>query len=142
MKKLALTLLLAFGCVQLFGQKVYNVQKNTAERKTLLDIARKPIEKELGQSIKFVCSTFKSNGEWAFVSGQMQQPNGKEIDVKKFDKVYRQQAEDGLFDNNFQVLFRKKANQWTIVQRAIGCTDVCWAGWWEESKAPRGVFPL
>jgi len=27
------------------------------------------------------------------------------------------------------------------VPYAIGCTDVCYAGWWKQYKAPKAVFP-
>ena len=118
------------------------VGPGTALRKTLLNTIRTPTEAELGQKVEFMVDAVLAKGNWAFASGQLQQPGGKALDIALFkDKDYREMAKEGLFDRNFQALLQKKQGKWVIVKRALGCTDVCWLDWKSIKGVPEDIFP-
>lgn len=137
---------LAFCCAvftTVFSQtSIYEVQTSNPLRKTILDVVRKPTAAELGQPIEFIVNGIYAKGNWAFVYGQLQQPGGKALDHSKFaDKDYVEQSKAELFDNNFQALLLKKKGKWTIAERALGCTDVCWLEWADRKDVPQEIFP-
>lgn len=107
-------------------------------RKAILDALRKPIEKELRQSVKFKVDHFKVQGDWAFLRGVPQQPNGSPIDYRK--TPYQRAIKDGAFDDGFCALLQKRKGVWHVVQYVIGATDVPWDGWDKQYKAPSGIF--
>lgn len=122
-----------------FGQKVYTPERGSAERKAILDALRAPVEKELKQKVQFAINDFNVSGTWAFVSGEPQDASGNRPDYKGTE--YWEQVEADMFDNNFFALLRKTGGKWRVVTHAIGCTDVCYATWWKDHKAPKVVFP-
>ncbi len=140
MKKVLPVLLLVIGLsvTVVFAQKVYTPAKNSKERRMILDTLRVPVEKELKQKIQFAVNEFNISGNWAFVSGEPQTKTGKTPDYSK--TIYKDEVAEGMFDNNFSVLMKISGNKWKIVTYAIGCTDVCYANWWEEFKAPKAIF--
>lgn len=140
MKRLAILI----GCVVMlasaaFAQTVYTPQKGSAERITILDVLRIPVEKELKQKIVFGVENFNVSGIWAFVSGDPQSPSGGKPDYRKTS--YQQAIDADMFDNNFFALLKKSGGKWKVIRYEIGCTDVCYADWWKRYKAPKGVFP-
>ena len=54
------------------AQKVYTPEKGSAERTAILSALRIPVEKELKQKVQFSVQEFRSNGNWAFLSGEPQ----------------------------------------------------------------------
>lgn len=132
-------LIIAVFTTGVFAQKVYTPEKGSAERTAILDALRVPVEKELKQEIQFVVDSFNVSGKWAFISGEPQTKAGERPDYSKTD--YNEQVEADMFDNNFFALMKKSGKKWKIVKHYIGCTDVCYANWWEEFKAPKAIFP-
>jgi hypothetical protein len=121
------------------AQSAYTPEKRSPERKAILDALRVPVERELKQKIVFVADNFKVQGTWAFVSGTPQNLSGGEPDYR--GTPYREQKDQGAFDNNFFALLRKTGGKWRVVKYAIGCTDVCYLDWWSLHKAPKAIFP-
>ncbi len=112
---------------------------NSLDRMAIMNALRTPIEKELKQKIQFTIKHFKATDSWAFI-------NGEPLTLKlvKPDYAgtrYQKAIEDGIFDNNYQALFRKTAGKWRLITYQIGCTDVCWLGWEKKHKAPKVIFP-
>ena len=138
-KILALFALTAIFALAISAQSVYTPEKGSAERKTILDALRLPVERELKQKIVFAADNFKVQGTWAFIGGTPQKPDGGEPNYR--GTPYWQAKQDGVFDNNFFALLRKTSGKWRVVTYAIGCTDVCYADWWSRYKAPKAVFP-
>lgn len=122
-----------------FSQTVYTPEIGSAERKAILDVLRVPVERQLKQKIVFVADDFKVQGNWAFVGGRPQGPNGGEPDYR--GTVYYEAKDQGAFDNNFFALFKKTSGKWRLVKYMIGCTDVCYSDWWNRYKAPKAIFP-
>jgi hypothetical protein len=121
------------------AQIAYTPERGSAERKTILDALRTPVDRELKQPIVFVADNFKVQGTWAFVSGTPQTQSGDEPNYK--GTKYAEQYDTGAFDNNFFALLRKTGGKWRVITHAIGCTDVCYADWWRRYKAPKAIFP-
>lgn len=120
----------------------HEVKVGNPLRKAILNTIRTPTEAELGQKVEFVVSAMLAKGNWAFVHGMLQQPGGAGVDPKKFtDKGYAEAAQEGLFDHNFQALLQKRKGKWVVVERALGCTDVCWAEWLDKKGVPKEIFP-
>jgi hypothetical protein len=133
---LAIVLLLAGAGL---AQKVYTPEKGSAERTAILNALRVPVEKELKQKVSFNVEDFNVQGAWAFLSGAPQSASGG---VPNYKNTPYEDAEDsGAFDNNFFALLKKTGGKWKVVTYAIGCTDVCYATWWKDRKAPKAIFP-
>jgi len=121
------------------SQSVHTPERGSPERKAIMDSLRVPIERELKQSIVFSAQTFNVMGNWAFMFGTMQKPEGGQPDFSR--TKYARAQKDGFFDNNFQALLKRTAGKWSIIKYQIGCTDVCYTEWWKQFRAPKAVFP-
>ena len=133
---LAIILFVAWAAL---AQKVYTPEKDSAERTAIMNALRVPVEKELRQKISLNVEIFNVQGVWAFLSGVPENPKGGNPNYKK--TPYQKAIDVDSFDNNFFALLKKTGGKWKIVTYAIGCTDVCYATWWEDYKAPKAVFP-
>jgi hypothetical protein len=127
-----------FG-LSIFGQTVHTPEKGSTERKAILDALRVPIEKQLKQKIVFTADQFNVAGNWAFIGGTPQTPEGGQPNYR--GTPYQQAQEADMFDNNFFAVLRQTSGRWRVVTFAIGCTDVCYADWWNRFKAPKAIFP-
>jgi hypothetical protein len=121
------------------AQGVHTPDKDSAERKTILDALRLPIDRDLKQKIVFVVENLNVSGNWAFVGGSPQLANGAEPNYR--GTKYSEAKRAGMFDNNYFALLRRTAGKWSVVAYRIGCTDVCYATWWRDHRAPKGIFP-
>lgn len=138
-KSLFSLLVVAILATVSFAQKVYTPGKGSAERTAILSALRVPVEKELKQKIQFSVEEFKSNGTWAFLSGDPQNMSGGKPNYKGTE--YQEAIDADMFDNNFFALLKKTGGKWKVITYDIGCTDVCYAGWWKKYKAPKAIFP-
>ena len=121
------------------AQSVYTPEKGSAERKAIIDALRTPVERDLKQPVIFVLDNFNVSGNWAFVGGTPQTPDGKRPDYRR--TKYADALDSGAFDNNIFALLKKSAGKWRVVTHLIGCTDVCYATWWKDHRAPKALFP-
>ena len=121
------------------GQTVHTPEKGSPERKAILDALRVPVERKLKQKIVFAADHFNVSGNWAFLGGQPQSPDGGQPDYT--GTPYQEAKESDMFDNNFFAILKKTGTTWKVVTYAIGCTDVCYADWWRRYKAPKAIFP-
>ena len=133
---LAISLVCSF-CA--FAQGAYTPAKGSAERSAILNALRVPVERELKQKIQFAVNNFKVRGNWAFLGGEPQNVSGGRPNYRATE--YQEAIDADMFDNNFFALLRKTSGKWKVVTYAIGCTDVCYADWWQRYKAPKAVFP-
>ena len=135
----SLLLVLLIFAASATAQSAYTPEKGSPERKAILDALRIPVERELKQKIVFVADEFRVQGTWAFIGGSPQSPSGGEPNYR--GTQYHEAKNEGVFDNNFFALLRKTGGKWRVVKYLIGCTDVCYANWWSEHKAPKAIFP-
>lgn len=140
MKQFLLFLFSFFLLPFCYSQKVIDLKvSSNVERADILNALRTGVKKELKQDVKFVVDYLKMQGNHAFLKGKVNRADGKEIDFSK--TIYAEQAEEGMFDGNSIYALLKKVNgKWKKVVHVIGPTDVAWACWWKEYKAPRQVF--
>ena len=136
---LSLAIVLVFACAA-FAQKVYTPEKGSTERTAILNALRVPVEKELKQKISFNLETFNVQGAWAYLSGEPLKPDSSGRPNYK-NTPYQKAIDADMFDNNFFALLKKTGGKWKVVTYAIGCTDVCYATWWKDHKAPKTIFP-
>lgn len=134
-----LFLIAAFCISNALAQTVYTPEKGSAERTTILNTLRVPVEKNLKQKVQFVAQTFNVQGNWAFLFGDLRNSSGGKPNYK--GTQYQEAINEGMFDNNFQALLKKTGGKWKVVTYLIGCTDVCWIPWREDHKAPKAIFP-
>lgn len=140
LKKSLFSLLFVFVITSFsVAQKVYTPEKGSAERTAIMNALRTPVEKELKQKIQFSVNEFKTNGTWAFINGDPQSQSGGRPNYK--GTPYQQAINEDMFDNNFQAVLKKTGGRWKVVKYLIGCTDVCYATWWKDYKAPKAIFP-
>lgn len=135
---LGLSIILVFAFSAL-AQKVYTPEKGSAERTAILSALRAPVEKDLKQKVQFNVDNFRVSGNWAFLSGAPQNMSGGRPNYR--GTPYQEAIDAGMFDNNFFALLRKTGGKWKVVTFAVGCTDVCYATWWKDYKAPKALFP-
>lgn len=136
--------LITFGLLlSLFGaaaaQTVYTPEKGSPERKAILDALRIPVERELRQKIIFAAEHFNVAGNWAFLGGDPQSPDGGRPNYRR--TPYQRAIDSDMFDNNFFAILKKSGGKWRVIHYDIGCTDVCYADWWRRYKAPKSIFP-
>lgn len=110
-------------------------------RPVILNALRPTIVADLGQPVMFVVQTLKVQGDWAFVVARPQQPGGREIDFRR--TRYREQIDEGVFDGpTLFALMQRRQQRWSVIDFAIGPTDVFYAGWPEAFGAPHRLLGL
>lgn len=126
--------------VQAGAQAQFTTPKmGSAERKAVLDAARVPVEKDLGQAIVFKVKTLRVTPEWAFVYGIPVRLDGRPIDYSK--SIYAQDVKDGAFNEGAAVLLAREGAGWRLVTYSVGFGDVVWDSWDEEFGAPAWLWP-
>jgi hypothetical protein len=121
------------------GDRYWTPKAGTAERKAVLDAARLPVEKDLGQPVVFEVRTLRVTPDWAFLNGIPVRGDGKPIDYSK--SIYAQDAEEDSFSGEAAVLLAREGSGWRLVTYSIGFGDVVWDGWDEEFGAPEWLWP-
>ena len=101
---------------------------NSAQRRSILDALRPAIERRLGPNVEFVVSDMRVSGGWAFVMANPQRRGGRPIDGRRYFPNFDDM--DGLA---VTALLRFQG-RWTLVDHAIGATDVWYCG-----RAPRSL---
>ena len=135
---LLLPALLLTAAAALAQKGAYTPAPGSAERKAINEALRAPVERELGQKVVFKVDQLKVQGGWAFLRGVPQTPAGGQLDYKATS--YRQQVEEGMFDDGVVALLRKQGGRWRVVKYVIGATDVPYVSWDKDYKAPAAIF--
>src|SRR5689334_14376966 len=86
--------------------QTYTPKQGSAERKALMDALRVPVEKDLGKKVVFKIDHLKLQGDWAFMRGVPQQPNGARMDYR--GTAYQQAIKAGFFDDWICALWRNR----------------------------------
>lgn len=112
--------------------------RGSKERAAMMDAARGPISAGIGQTVIFVISTLRTDGEWAFLQATPKNPDGTDIDWSK--TLLADDWEADMMSDVVMVLLRKKDGQWIAVDHVIGPTDVFWYNWMESYGLPELLF--
>ncbi|HEY5711826.1 MAG TPA: hypothetical protein VIT38_08020 [Allosphingosinicella sp.] len=132
----ALALLGAAPAASAFAQAVYASAQpapNSPQRRAILDALRPAVARALGNPIEFVVTTARVHDGWALVVAEPQRPGGGRIDIRR---AYPRDWEnmDGL---TVTAILRFRGGRWTLVDHAIGATDVWYCG--GATGAPRAL---
>lgn len=136
---LPIVLLGLFGVTHAVAGDFHQPPKGSALRASLLDTARPTFEQETGGPIEFVITTLNVWNEWAYGDVKLQRPGGQPIDWRrtKFAEDYAQ----GMFDPEHNLfLLQEGGDGWTLVEYAIGPTDVAWDWWRQQHNLPMQLF--
>lgn len=121
------------------GDRYWTPKAGSPERKAVLDAAREPVERDLGQAVVFQVRTLRVTPDWAFLNGIPARADGKPIDYSK--SIYAQDAQEDSFSGEAAVLLARHGSGWRLVTYSIGFGDVVWDSWDEEFGAPDWLWP-
>lgn len=107
-------------------------------RVALMDAIREAVEPELEQQVVFKVDHLAVKDGWAFMRGAPQKPDGGSVNYRK--TKYQSAIDEGMFDDNICALLKKKDGRWTVVEFALGSTDVPWIPWPKQHRAPQDIF--
>jgi hypothetical protein len=114
------------------------IERDSPERKAILDVARVPVERRLGIKVVFVVERMTLFGVWAYAAMHPRDAAGNRIDYRRtlFAKDF-----DPEQDSDFVgVLLRRNGAAWSLVEEAFLPTDVFWEEWETKYKLPRALF--
>lgn len=122
-----------------YAGEFWTPEKNSPERKEIMDAARVPIEEDIRQPVIFVVEHLRRNRDWAFLHAVPKRPDGGDIDYHGTD--YQADIDEGVFGGTAAVLLKRKGSGWSVVTWGLGFSDVIWDNWDEEFGAPEGLWP-
>lgn len=99
--------------------------QGTAQRAAILDALRPAIENRLGPNVEFVVSRIVVSNGWALVVADPQRRGGGRIDPSRHFAADALEFMDGITVNG---VLRNTGRGWTLVDHAIGPTDVWYCG--------------
>ncbi len=118
--------------------KIHNVRRGSKERKQIMNAARIPISRELGQRVIFLTSIVRSNGRWAYLQAEPRRPNGRKLNWAT--TPYARDWKNDMMSDIIMVLLRRDGRRWKAVEYIVGPTDVFWIGWADQYGLPRELF--
>ena len=119
--------------------EVHRVERGTPERARLLDAARPTFESEIGGPIEFVVAVLNAYDGWAFGNVRVQRPGGQPVDWRQ--TKFAEDVAEGMFETGSHFfLMRSERGAWTMVEYAIGPTDVAWDWWRQQLNLPEQLF--
>lgn len=90
--------------------------------------------------MKLEVRNFHRAGDWAFLDGQLQDTNGQPVDYS--GTPFAEAAANGGKSKRYDGLLKKTGPKWSILESAIGPTDVPWEGWKAKyPEAPPQIWP-
>ncbi|MBA0049317.1 MULTISPECIES: hypothetical protein [Mycobacteriaceae] len=111
-----------------------------ADRDSVVATVLPKLESELGKPVKLDVKTLNIADGWAMIDGKILDMNGQLVDYAG-TKYAREIA--GPKSKRYDGLLKETDGKWSIVESAIGPTDVRWAGWKVKyPEAPANIFDL
>jgi hypothetical protein len=100
------------------------------------------VSRSIGQPVSLRVSTTNVRDEWAFVIAQPRQPDGSPIDWSSTSLSRRAAAGVLDGDGTTYALLKNEDGAWTVLEHAIGPTDVAWIEWASEHGVPADILGL
>lgn len=97
----------------------------SAQRAAIIDALRPAMEAKLGKPVEFVVRRIGVQDGWALVIADPQRPDGGRIDPRRHFPHEVIEFMDGLTVN---AVLRYSGGDWTLVDHAVGPTDVWYCG--------------
>lgn len=120
------------------GNGIHTPEAGSAERRQVLDAVRAPLEKKLGQDVRFDVEQMKVGDGWGFLYARMQDADGGRIDYAKTPLA--DAAKEGYASPVYVALLQRAGGHWELRAEAIGPTDLAWADWSSKYGAPQALF--
>ncbi len=126
------------------------------ERKAILNGVHGHFDPRVKQSNEYVVSSFLTDGNKAFVQGEIvglaATPGGKRAEIDWSRSDYARDVAEGLFDGGrFEALMEKTGDTWSVVKygegseaiaSSVGSTDVWWQDLAKEANVSPSLFPI
>lgn len=110
------------------------------DRNEVIAAALARIEADLGKPVKLEVRNLHRAGDWAFLDGQLQDTNGQPVDYS--GTPFAEAAAHGGKSKRYDGLLKQTGPKWSILESAIGPTDVPWEGWKAKyPEAPAQIWP-
>lgn len=125
---------------QIAPKEVVQIDKDSPERKAILDVVRGSIERKLGIKVVFQVRQLIIFREWAYANLRPRTEKNARIDYRQtlFAKDYLPDMDSDQID----VLLRREGNSWSIVEEAFLPTDVITMEWRDKHKLPNELLAL
>ena len=120
------------------AQTVVLIDRNSPDRKPILDVVRGPVERRLGIRVRFVVERLALSGGWAYASLRPRTELDRRIDYRR--TRYASNYHPDLDSDLVLVLLRRNGSSWSIVEEAFLLTDVVWEEWVKTYRLPRKLF--
>ena len=124
--------------VPTLAQDVHTPAVGSVERRNILDAVRVPVERELGQAVRFRIDRLRVSEGWAFLLATPEDPEGRPLDYRT--TPYAEAVREGMFDDGIAALLQSRDGAWAPVVHVIGATDVPWVTWHDDHGAPQVLF--
>jgi hypothetical protein len=124
----------------MFGAAHASADPVSAEGGAIVQPALADLSAQLGKPVELKVKTVNVVGDWAFVYGKIQGPDGAVFDYA--GTRFAEAAANGGKSTTYAGLFRNNGSAWTRVDSAVGPTDVAWEGWAAEYGVPAETFAL
>jgi len=112
---------------------------SSAERKAILNTLRKPVERELGQDVRFLVEKISACRNWAFVEATPQKPTGQPVDWSM--SSYAGAVKHDACGFYVHALLTRKSGRWRVRHYEVCATDVPYVSWPIVYGAPPQLFP-
>lgn len=113
-----------------------------ATTQALLGALTPVVAQDIGQPVSLQSTSVNVRDEWAFVTAQPKKPDGSSIDWSTTS--FAQRAADGVLDGDgtTYALLKNENGVWTVLEHAIGPTDVAYIDWAAEHGVPADILGL
>ena len=119
--------------------EIQSPPKGDPLRAELLNAARPTFEQEVGAPVEFVVNTLNVMSEWAYGDVVLQRPGGVPLNWRQ-TKFAEDEAQGMLETGHNLFLLRQTSSGWSVVEFAIGPTDVAWDWWRQQHNLPPELF--
>ena len=109
-----------------------------ADRAAVLDAVRESVMMALGRPVRFVVDRITQQGDWVLLWARMVDDAGRPMSYA--GTPLAEAERDGMVSKSTAALLKRADRQWTVVEVAIGPTDVAWEGWGAKHGAPTNLF--
>lgn len=116
----------------------YTPARGTAERRAIMDAARVPMTRELGQRVIFQVSELRTDGTWCYLEAEPLNPDDSRLDWSA--SAYAQDWANDMMSDLVMVLLRRQGSGWHVIDYVIGPTDVYWHNWVDDHGLPEELF--
>jgi hypothetical protein len=113
-----------------------------AATQALVDALTPVVAQSIGQPVSLQTTTVNVRDEWAFVQAQPRKPDGSAIDWSTTSLAEREEL--GVLDGDGATvaLLKNENGTWTVLEHAIGPTDVPYIEWAGEHGVPPDILGL